>query len=298
MLGLLLSGVSASCAGESEGEDVAYDWTLDECGFAEPAAGTIDVAELSDAFHGGVVSRIEASLRTGPSPLFHEVVMEDGDCRYYKSVVGSCDPPCGSGESCTADGDCVPYPESVSGGKLAITGLGDKIVIEPEDWSPGTYIGPDQLPAELFASGDEIGASLAGADFPALALGVLGVEAMDTELTQAGYEMLDGQDAEITWTPGPDPDACVQLVINGFNAVHGAPLSDIIVCEGSDTGSLSVPQAFVEEFPHGETPLVTEGYDWPHSELTRYSRNSTETELGRAELVVRSTTYFQPSHPE
>jgi hypothetical protein len=124
------------------------------------------------------------------------------------------------------------------------------------------------------------------------------MELMDSELTESGYEMLDGTDAELSWTPGPDPEACVRLVLNGFNAVHGAPLGDVIVCEGTDTGTLVVPQTFVEEFPYGETPVVTEGYDWPHSELTRYTRNSVDTALGRAELVVRSSTYFQPSHPE
>ena len=288
-----------SCSGEGGSEpDVTYDWTLDECGFTEPAAATIDVASLSDVFHSGLVAQIEAQLRSGPGPAFHQVFMEEGDCRYYKSAIGTCDPPCGSGEACTVDDECAAYPESLSGGELRITGLGEPIVIEPEDYSPGTYFGPAQLPGELFLPGDEIGASLPGADFPELALGALGVELMGSELTQSGYEMLDGADAEITWNAGPDPEACVRLVINGFNAVHGAPLSDVIVCEGTDTGTMVVPQAFVEEFPYGETPVVTEGYDWPHSELTRYTRNSVDTEYGRAELVVRSSTYFQPSHPE
>jgi hypothetical protein len=287
-----------SCSGADDDPAAEIDWTLDACGFTEPAAATIDVSEQSDVFHGSVFSEIGAELRSGPSPVFHEVSMESGGCRYYKAVTGSCDPPCESGEACSGDGECVAYPESISGGTLEITGLGDKIVVEPEDWSPGTYYGPAQLPAELFAAGDEIGARLAGADFPALALGANGVALLDTELTASGYELLDGQDAELTWTPGPDPEACVRLVINGFNAVHGAPLSDIIVCEGTDTGSLVVPQAFVEEFPYGATPEVTEGYDWPHSVLTRYTRNSAQTDYGRAELVVRSSTYFQPSHPE
>jgi hypothetical protein len=298
LLAASLAGAGLACSEEGDQSDIVYDWTLDECGFTEPVAATIDIAELSDVFHGDVVAQIEAHLRGGPSPTFHEVFMEQGGCRYYKSAIGVCDPPCASGEACDIDGECVAYPESLSGGKLTITGLGEKIEIEPEDWSPGTYLGPAQLPGQPFEAGTEIGASLAGADFPELALGALGIETMDTELTHTGYELLDGQDAEITWAPGPDPAACVKLVINGLNEVHGAPLSDIIVCEGTDSGSLVVPQAFVEEFPYGETPIVTEGYDWPHSELTRYTRNSVVTEYGLAELVVRSSTYFQPSHPE
>ena len=298
MFSVLLAAQSSSCADNGGSPEVTYDTDLDPCGFAEPAAGMIDISTFNDVFHGGIVAQIEARLQSTPNPSFHEVIMEEGDCRYFKAAIGSCSPACEGGDFCTVDGECVAYPALIGGGKLEITGLGDTIKIVPESWSPGLYLGPAGLPGELFLPGDSIGASLAGDDYPALALGAEGVALMDTELTTQGYEMLDGQDAEITWTPGPNPEACVRLVINGFNVAHGAPLDDIIVCEGTDTGSLVVPQAFVEEFPYGETPLLTDGFDWPHSQLTRYTRNSTDTEYGRAELVVSSTTYFQPSHPE
>lgn len=268
------------------------------CGFSEPASATIDVSERNDVFHGRPFSRVEASLREGVNPSFHEVFMEEGQCRYLKAKIGNCDPPCISGETCSADDECVVFPEGISGGTLTITGLGDPLELSSADFSPGTYIGPAGLPNPLFAAGDPIKARLSGGDFPAVGLGANGVAQMDTELTASGFEMLDGEDALLAWTPGPDADVCIDVVINGFNAAHGAPLADIIVCRGTDTGSIEIPRSFVEEFPHGATPVVTEGHDWPHSELTRYTRNSVDTEQGRAELVVRSTTYFQLSHPE
>jgi hypothetical protein len=294
----LAAGLLLLACAEEDGSSQKIDWELDPCGFAEAPSGTIDIASFSDYFHGDIVAHISASLRPAPNPTFHEVLMEQGACRYYKSAIGTCDPACEGGEFCTVDDECVTYPATIGGGTLEITGLQEPIEIEPTSYSPGTYFGPTPLPGELFQPGDRIGARLEGDEFPALALGAEGVALMDTALTDNGYEMLDGQDAEITWTPGPSPDACVQLVINGFNQVHGAPLDNFIVCEGADTGSMTIPQAFVEEFPYGETPPVTEGFDWPHSELTRYTRNSADTEVGRAEIVVRSTAYFQPSHPD
>jgi len=224
--------------------------------------------------------------------------MEQGGCRYLKIEYGNCDPPCLGGELCVLGDVCVPYPSAISGGVLTVLGLGSPMEIQPEDWSPGTYTGPAGLPADLFDETDAVGATLAGGEFPALSLGAKGVAAIDPDVTANGFEMIDGQDAQITWTPGPDPNACMRLVINGFNLAHGAPLADIIECEGRDNGSMTVPRSFVEEFPYGTTPEVTEGYDWPFSELTRYTRSSKDVPQGSAQLRVRSTAYFLETHSE
>lgn len=286
------------CSGDDDAADAGVDEVvLDPCGFAEAAAATIDVSERFDLFHGSAFARVGATVRQSPELALHEVVLEEGECRSLRAAPGFCDPPCDGDQQCTIDGECRPYPLLVSGGTLTLTGLGDTIEIEPEDFSPGTYVGPAGLPAALFDADDVVGARLSGADFPRTSLAARGVAAMDTELTGSGVELLGGQDAQITWTPGPDPEACVQLVLNGFNQTHGAPLSDLIRCESPDDGSLVVPAALVEEFPIGEQPEVTESYDWPHSELRRYTKSTVDAAPGPATLVVRSTTYFLVRHP-
>ena len=290
-----LVGCSDQNAHDGPG-DVVVD--LDPCGFADPSAALVDVSISYDIYHSGAFARIEGLVQDGAYPTFHEVVMEEGGCRYLKVALGSCAPACPNGEACVAGDECVPYPNAVSGGTLTINGLGAPVEITAEDWNAGMYVGPAGLPVDLFDSSDSVGAKLAGGDFPAVSLGAKGVDPVDPALVEAGFEMIDGQGAQLTWTPGADPDACVRVVLNGFNATHGAPLSDIIECEGPDTGSLIVPQALVEEFPHGTTPEVTEGYDWPHSELTRYTRSSVDEPQGPARLLVRSTAYFLVSHPE
>ena len=299
LLACVVLALSSACAkpnGDHEIPD-AGPVVLAPCGVDERSAATIDVSERFDIFHTDIYSRVGALLRDATTVPLDEVVLEEGECRYLRLALGFCDPRCADGEMCTADDECQPTPQLISGGTLRVTGLGDPIEVEPESWSAGTYVGPGGLPADLFDQDDTVYASLRGDAFPALALGARGVAAIDTDLTGSGLELLDGQDSEITWTPGPDPDACVQLVLNGFNELHGAPLGDVIRCESADDGSLLVPQALVEAFPMGETPEVTEGYDWPHSELTRYTRSTREVEQGPVALWVRSTTYFRLSHP-
>jgi hypothetical protein len=295
-IGMAIS-VTAACGGGGEDAIDAGPVVLDPCGAGDPRSATIDVSQRSDVFHAGVYARIEAVVRDAIEPPLHAVVAEEGDCRYLRLEPGFCEPACGGGEQCTTGSECLPVPALVSGGTLTVTGVGEPIEIEPEDTSAGTYLGPTGLPAALFDETMVIGARLEGDDFPTVELRARGVAAIDTDLTASGFELPPGQDAEIMWTAGPDPDVCVEVVLNGFNEAHGAPLGDIVVCEGPDDGSLIVPQALADDFPIGETPDVTEGYDWPHSQLTRYTRSSQETALGTAALVVRSTAYFQLSHP-
>jgi hypothetical protein len=295
---LAAMGALLGCSGSGQGGsgDVVVD--LDPCGFADPPAALVDVSISWDVYHSGAFARIEGLVQDGPYPTLHAVVMEEGGCRYLQVAYGTCDPACPNGEVCVVGDVCAPYPGALSGGTLTVDGLGAPIEIAAEDWNPGLYVGPAGLPVDLFDASDSVGARLSGGDFPAVALGAKGVDTIDPDLVENGFEMLDGADAVITWTPGADPDACVHVTLNGFNAIHGAPLGDIIECEGPDTGNLAVPQALVEAFPHGTTPEVTSGYDWPHSELTRYTRSSVDEPEGPARLLVRSTAYFLLDHPE
>ena len=152
---------------------------LDPISYASTPAAIIDISERHDPYHGDIYARIEARVRDGVDPLFHQVILEQGACRYLEAAYGNCTPACAYDEFCTADDECVGYPAGVSAGTLTIGGLGDDLVIEPEKWNPGAYFGPYDLPAALFAAGDPITAQLAGDEFPALSLAALGVAPMD-----------------------------------------------------------------------------------------------------------------------
>lgn len=265
----------------------------DPCGFHEPALGSVDVSLRHDLFHADLYGRVEGLFLDGPLPGFHEVVAVEGACRHRKLVAGPCDPPCSGGELCAAGGQCIAYPNQIGAGTLTVDGLADALSVEPDAYFVGTYDGPGGLDASLFGAGDPVFAELAGDAFPAVSLGARGVAAMDTELTWTGLALPAGEDVTVSWTPGADPAACVALTLYGFNAVHGAPIADIVECVTSDTGAVVVPAALAAQLPTSGTPDVTSGFDWPHSELTRYTRQTVETDAGAARLTVDSTTYFQ-----
>jgi hypothetical protein len=288
----------AGCPGGGDDDDSTAELALDPCGFAEQAWATVDVSEQMDIYHDEPFARIGARVQDGRLPEFHRIALEEGACRTLEVAPGDCDPACPYDEFCTVDDECVPYPAGISGGTLTLTGLGDPIEIEPEEWNAGEYVGPFGMDADLFAAGETIGASFVGAEFPSVSLAAAGVAPLDPALTLGGFTMEDGQDAVASWTPGGDENACIQLLLNGSNSVHGAPLADIIWCEGPDTGSLIVPRTLVEAFPYGQTPEITAGHDWPLSELTRYTRATRTTDGGDARLTVRATSYFRHDHPE
>jgi hypothetical protein len=293
----------AACSGGVESDLGAEISSVDDLtGEGNDSTGRpsalIELSERTDLFHPAMFSRITAWVKDGPDPEFYAVTLESGSCRYLSLTFGVCSPSCGQTEVCAATNRCEPYPAFVSGGLLTVSGLGMSLEIAPEDWSPGTYNGPAGLPGKLFEAQDEIAVELAGEVFPTVNLKAHGVAAMDPELATTGLALNDGEDAVITWSPGSDPVAFVQVVLYGANFSHGAPLQEMIICEGPDSGSMTIPRALVKKFPYGETPQVTEGYDWPHSELSRLTRSEQMTSLGIARLIVRSTTYFLVSHSQ
>ena len=279
---------------DDSGDD---DTVADPCSFLEPPAASIDVVE--EVTYGTPYSRVSAWVGDTQFPGYHEITLAEGACRYLSLAYGNCDPPCDPvAEVCTAGDVCEAYPLGLSAGVLDITGLAVAVSIETSEWSPGYYWGPWDLPADIYASGDAIGASFVGDTFPAVNLAAVGVETLESTLEGVHLEMHDGQDAEVTWTPGSDPDICVRVAVNGVNQAHGLPLMDIIECVGTDTGSLVIPAALVEEFPTGQTQEICVGHDCPPSELTRYTRDATQTSYGLAELQVRNSVYFFYDHTE
>jgi len=303
-VGLVLGWMTTVVAGCSDGlsgddDDVSDDDVADDDDDTGPipgdgAAGVLDIAEMYNEGGGGLnsSSQIVGLLADGPAPTVHRVTMEQGDCVYYELRPGFCDPPCDAGEVCNANDVCEPYPIGVSAGTLTISGLGDPIVIEPEEWTAGRYYGPLDLPDDLFDAGTVVTAHFAGDQLPAMTLEAVGVETMDTAVADEEFVIVQGQDNVFTWTPGPDPDAAVEIVINSYNAAHGAPLTDVIHCVGDDDGEMTIPQAMVDAFPLDEIPTSCIHFDCPPSELTRYSTSAVDTGGLTIILILRSTTYF------
>ncbi len=264
------------------------------CEFQDSAAATIDVAErYGYQFQFTHTSIIRAQLTDGPAPPIYQVFMEQDGCRYEKRHFGFCDPPCGPEETCNVDDACEPYPLEVGAGTMTISGLQVPVTVEPESWAVGRYYGPGDLPEDLFAAQDPIAVSFAGDELPAFTIEAWGVEALETPLSAEESRLIEGQDNVLTWTPGPDPDACVEVVINGVNEAHGMPLHDIITCVGPDDGEVVVPQALIDEIFSGEgLPESCTHRDCPQSVLTRFTRGRTTVDGVTMDLLVRNSVYF------
>ncbi len=281
---------------DTTSDDDDDDVTTDACEFSEPRAALIDVYEM---YTGGAWNAyVSGWVGDSPWPMFNAVDTVEGSCRYLSFAMGHCDPPCNWDEVCTPSDVCEGYPTGMSAGTLTVDGLAAEVEVEPEEWSPGYYYGPWDLPEDLFGPGDAVTATLAGADFAGATMAAVGVASMDTDLAADGLDLVDGADLEVTWTPGPDPNACVEVVINGVNQAHGLPLMDIIECVGTDTGSMIIPQALVEAFPYGLHEDICVSHDCPPSEITRFSRQTVDTASGPVQLYLHSTVYFSYIHEQ
>ncbi len=282
------------------------------CAFGDLSAAAVHVAEVYGTDPYGQwtwAGAVDAWVWDRPWDkvhgigVFHHVEVEEGACRALSLDPGGCDGPCGPGEMCAADGTCQEvWAQGASAGTLTVTGVGDTLELEPSGsaYITGLYH-TYTAPSDLFAAGDTVTASFSGDVFPASTVSARGVAPMDTGLAGTFLPLVDGQDLVLSWTPGPDPDACVELIVNGHNAAHGLPLGDIIWCVGPDDGTLTVPQAVVEAFPYGTwlggfDGACCEGLDCPVSEFSRFTRNAVEAAPGQVELIVRSTAYLGWTH--
>ncbi|MDP7112779.1 MAG: putative metal-binding motif-containing protein, partial [Myxococcota bacterium] len=205
-----VSGDDDDTGDDDTGDDdtTGDDDATDSCGFADAPTATVTILERYTSLWDGQVS---ARVQDAPYPEFHVVQLEEGPCRYLTFELGNCDPPCDFSQVCISTDECVDYPVGISAGVLTVTGLGDPIMMETDDWNPGYYWGPWDLPEDIFDEGDPIEAAFDGADFPATTLSARGVAAVEPEPLADPVLIEDGADTVLTWTAGGDPDACVQV---------------------------------------------------------------------------------------
>lgn len=279
----------------ADDDDATDDDDTAPCSVLDPPTGSI---EIRQSLAGSTVYLdIRGEMAEATALSLYETVAEEDGCRYLLYEPNACDPPCSPPEFCTAQGECKAFPAGISGGPLTVTGLGDPVILEPEEYGPGTYREVVQLDVNAIGAGDSIHAELTGDVYPALSLGAKFVDKMVPHpTTDEPWIVPYGQDAVITWEQGPDADACVELYIYSDNLYHGLPIHDIIHCIGPDSGSLVVPQAVIDAFPPWTSDNICVGHDCPPPELRRFTRDTVQTDAGRGELVVYSSGSFYWDH--
>ena len=293
----LLTFALAACGGDDGAAPV--DGGLDAPpGSAREVIGTIDVHEqrylwLDDGTPMESASaNVRAAFYDGHPPSFHREVARAGACVLRRYTPASCEPFCDG--ICVDTNVCEPWPTLVAAGRLSIDGLAVALRMPGTD---GFYYPDAQLPAELFADGATITASLAGGGgIPASTLSTTGVAPLTGALPDTTLTLVPGQDAIVRWTPAAG-DARVKLTINANIQGHGQPYLAIIECDAADAaGAITVPSSMIDAFPETRAWTICAGTDCPPSTLRRYRRATVAVGAQDLELVVASELAFGVDH--
>ncbi len=251
-----------------------------EAGFVPDRVGVVNL--VMSEFAGPDTGSF-AALRDGPELPGLELVAAEGDCAYWKRVEeGFCEAPCTAG-FCSPEGTCVPWPSNRSAGVIEVTGLRGSLSFAP---TATGYRTDSSIDGDLFDPGASIHVEAPGDEVPGFSLSATGVAAFEDDLDYISLE--DGVDAVITWTPASS--GRIQLALRlGW---HGAPFTDMLLCETDDVGSLVVPGSLISQFPYFEGGL----FQVPSS-MGRFDRAVADTPDGTVELFVGSMQYVGFMHP-
>ena len=230
-----------------------------------------------------VAGEIENGIRSGAIRIPGQ---EEGFCRIMELINPFCQPPCAdlSEEQCMPDGNCAPYPVTVSGGLLTLTGLSEDIQVTPDT---GTKYSKWGFAGELFSMGKQIEMTLAGDELAGLSMQGHGVELL--ELTTMPVNITEDESLNIEWVPSAGPGTMFLMVSIGNHA--DSPSS--IWCElPEDSGELQIDSGLVN------TLLK----DWKAGTITaslfRQTVDSASTKFGCVEFRVYSDVTWDPTVPE
>lgn len=226
------------------------------------------------------------ALLSGPVPARTQwmVMGTEGDCQLEIPRIPFCNPACGSGSACTADGVCSPEPSPRSAGTVSLTGLvtesgPTELTLEPQ---PPKQV--YQLPLGVtlayppFAPGDPVTLRAEGGEVGAFSLTAAGISPF--AFTAEIPPVTDGQPIPLSWTPASVP-AGGRIHLSVDLSVH-AGTKGRIECSVPDTGLASVPAALVSAL----MALGTSGF--PKIVATRSSVGLAGLPSGRVRLTIFS----------
>ncbi len=259
-----------------------------------PAEGQFVAYEMGWGETGTAYTQVFGGI-LDPRPAFHRLDIEEGACRYYVYEPVDCSPCSGT---CNSDGECIPFPTSLSAGTVTVTAPGGDVVMPYHEYG---YYADGPPPEDLFDAGDPVSLEATGDEVAAFSLDTQGVSPISIDLVQGGdtgddtLEIHDGADLELTWDD-PQPGSRVSLQLKSNNGAHGTPVFAYIECEADDTGSLVVPRAMIEAFPEKPYQNICAGTDCPPSLLTRFRRARTDVGDRAMELLVGFQRQFIVVH--
>jgi hypothetical protein len=276
--------VAAACGGGADPGDDAPDA---DPGPADPQFGDPAnvVSILEGRWWGQAPSVMASATFTVGATGWYTEAMRGGQCRLLTSDAEYCGECSGW---CVGD-TCQPFPTYRSAGRITTTGLSAAVSMSYES---GYYaVSPWPLPAELFAAGDAISVTAAGAEVPGFTVAARGVATVEPDFTgecENEWHVTRGQEGVITWDAVAG--SRIRVWIPSVNNGHGLPSRAVIECEGPDTGELRIPAAMIDAMPGfvetvGCDGLSCVGVDCPPSTFARYSQATTTA--GDQDIVLR-----------
>jgi hypothetical protein len=237
----------------------------------------------------GTYLELSGAIYDGPAVAFHRESDRIGACRLLTYEATSCDPPCTGGDVCI-DEECASYPSLLSAGTATLSGVGDAPVeIAPSDalysWL-STEVGVDDVAAiRVQAEGDTAGAF-------DLTTCVIAPPEPEGDWSAAMEARGAGEDVTLTWS-NPYSTSRIYLRMTTGIGTHGGISPVEIECEGPDTGSLTLPGAFLDLLYN---PSYWSCGECGDNRLLRY--HATEAEVGGTTVQLRTQSpamfYFRP----
>jgi len=230
-----VSDTSTDTDTDTDTPSIDDTWTLSDLG------GSCDSSEKVGAFevaHWDGYATLTGNVASGVIPAtILTALEEENGCRLFERENPFCDPTCDPGEVCTHDGECIPYPSNLDVGAVTVAGLSESITLTADT---SGYYWDTTVGWPLFNAGDLVQmTAVGGSEVGEFSLRGLGVD--DLVVGSENWEIVSGEDLEITWTPSVQ-ESRIRLSFNVDQ--HGnSPVT--MYCDVEDTGSAQVSGALL-----------------------------------------------------
>ena len=231
------------------------------------------------------VSLAGAFAEAPPLTLRTETARE-GSCRLLGSALDRCSPGCEFGQYCIG-GTCQDHPDRIDRGALTWTFPGGEQSVDVVDDllyynASGTLTTPWDAEHTVRITGTDLDLDLAAPAVPP--------PAAEGDWARELGRRDRGEDVTLTWSDPIQP-ARVRLFMTDCAGSHGGIGEAELECEGPDTGSLTLPGAFLD---------ALDDADWSHGEcgshaLVRYHSSAPEGDDSvRHEVTSKADFFYRP----
>lgn len=232
-------------------------------------------------------STVAGAVADGVVPItVLELLGDEGGCQLLRRNNAFCDPLCQAGETCTFEGECIPFPENQDIGLVTIGGLVDDVILKPIVPGNTYFIGNGNAPYNTtiahpaFAPGELVELRTNGTTFGEdVVLHGVGVEIISLGAATS-WVVQDGVDFPFTWEPPVTPGRSEIHVKLNIDQHGTTPVT--LFCRFDDTGSASIPGSLIGQ-------LVDFGVTgFPNATVTRRTVDSTTISDGCMQFEISS----------